>query len=61
MDEGGQGARGVRLMTMHAAKGLEYELVFIPGGLAGLGYSDWRRLGWLCIWVGGLHQAMAGV
>ncbi|KAI7840013.1 hypothetical protein COHA_006278 [Chlorella ohadii] len=31
VDEGGQGARGVRLMTMHAAKGLEYELVFIPG------------------------------
>ncbi|KAL4420828.1 hypothetical protein ABPG75_010484 [Micractinium tetrahymenae] len=30
-DEGGQGARGVRVMTMHAAKGLEFEAVFVPG------------------------------
>ncbi|PRW20204.1 ATP-dependent DNA helicase isoform B [Chlorella sorokiniana] len=36
VDEGGEGARGVRLMTMHAAKGLEFELVFIPGCNDGL-------------------------
>lgn len=33
-DEGGQGARGVRVMTMHAAKGLEFEAVFVPGAPA---------------------------
>lgn len=38
VDEGGEGAPGVRLMTMHSAKGLEFELVFIPGALVGAGW-----------------------
>ena len=52
VDEGGQGARGVRLMTMHAAKGLEFEVVFIPGGRWGLhqveGEQPGERAGGSC-------------
>lgn len=32
--EEGAGTRGVRLMTMHASKGLEFEAVFVAGGRA---------------------------
>lgn len=32
----GQDVDGVRLMTMHAAKGLEFEIVFVPGCVEGL-------------------------
>ena len=32
----GQDVDGVRLMTMHAAKGLEFDVVFVPGCVEGL-------------------------
>lgn len=33
--ESGVGAKGVRLMTVHASKGLEFEAVFVAGGQLG--------------------------
>ncbi len=46
-DPESSGDHGVQLMTIHKAKGLEFEVVIVPGLEAGSGKADQSLLSWL--------------